>query len=59
MSGRYRVWKTVDRLNATLGRRTVRLLSAGPKNAVWKLRAEHLSPVDYAVGRSTTAKVLR
>ena len=30
-----RVWKTVDRLNATLGRGTVRILSAGPKNAAW------------------------
>ena len=40
---RERVWKTVDRLNATLGRGTVRL-SAGPKDAAWKLRAEYRSP---------------
>jgi hypothetical protein len=32
------------RLNATLGRDTVRILSAGPKDAAWKLRAEHRSP---------------
>ena len=30
---RERAWKTVDRLNATLGRGTVRILSAGPKDA--------------------------
>ncbi len=41
---RERVWKTVDRLNATLGRGTVRILSAGPKDAAWKLRAEYRSP---------------
>ncbi|WP_419805711.1 DUF4113 domain-containing protein [Terriglobus sp.] len=41
---RERVWKTVDRLNATLGRGTVRVLSAGPKDAAWNLRAEHRSP---------------
>jgi DNA polymerase V len=41
---RERVWKTVDRLNATLGRGTVRVLSAGPKDAAWKLRAEYRSP---------------
>ena len=41
---RERAWKTVDQLNAKLGRGTVRILSAGPKDAVWKLRAEHLSP---------------
>jgi len=40
---RERVWKTVDRLNTTLGRGTVRLLSAGPKDADWKLRAEYRS----------------
>ena len=40
---RERVWKTVDRLNATLGRGTVRILSAGPKDAAWKLRAEYRS----------------
>ncbi|MGI4826615.1 MAG: DUF4113 domain-containing protein [Janthinobacterium lividum] len=39
-----RVWKTVDQLNATLGRGTVRVLSAGPKDAAWKLRAEYRSP---------------
>ena len=41
---RERAWKTVDRLNATLGRGTVRILSAGPKDAAWKLRAEYRSP---------------
>ena len=41
---RERAWKTMDSLNATLGRDTVRLLSAGPKAAAWKLRAEHRSP---------------
>ncbi len=41
---RERVWKTVDRLNATLGRETVRTLSAGPKDAAGKLRAEYWSP---------------
>ena len=41
---RERAWKTVDQLNATLGRGTVRILSAGAKNAAWKLRTEHLSP---------------
>ncbi len=41
---RERAWKTVDKLNATLGRGTVRILSAGAKDAAWKLRAEHLSP---------------
>jgi hypothetical protein len=34
----------VDRLNATLGRGTVCILSAGPKDAAWKLRAEYRSP---------------
>jgi DNA polymerase V len=33
-----------DKLNATLGRDTVRILGAGPKDAAWKLRAEHRSP---------------
>ncbi len=41
---RERAWQTVDRLNATLGRGTVRILSAGPKDAAWKLRAEYRSP---------------
>jgi DNA polymerase V len=36
-----RVWKTMDKLNATLGRDTVRILSAGPRASAWKLRAEH------------------
>ena len=34
----------MDRLNAKLGRGTVRILSAGPKDAAWKLRAEYRSP---------------
>jgi DNA polymerase V len=34
----------MDKLNATLGRDTVRILGAGPKVAAWKLRAEHRSP---------------
>jgi len=37
---RERARKTVDQLNATLGTGTVRILSAGPKDAAWKLRAE-------------------
>ena len=41
---RERAWKTVDRLNVTLGQGTVRILSAGPKDAAWKLRAEYRSP---------------
>ena len=41
---RERAWKTVDQLNAKLGRGTVRILSAGPKDAAWKLRAEYRSP---------------
>jgi DNA polymerase V len=41
---RERAWKAMDSLNATLGRDTIRLLSAGPKAATWKLRAEHRSP---------------
>ncbi len=41
---RERVWRTMDRLNATLGRDTVRILGAGPKDAGWKLRAEYRSP---------------
>ncbi len=35
---RERAWKTVDQLNAKLGRGTVRILSAGPKDLAWKLR---------------------
>ncbi|WP_255424384.1 DUF4113 domain-containing protein [Acidipila sp. EB88] len=41
---RERVWRTMDKLNATLGRGTVRILGAGPKDALWKLRAEYRSP---------------
>ncbi len=41
---RERAWKVMDKLNATLGRDTVRILGAGPKDAAWKLRAEHRSP---------------
>lgn len=41
---RERAWKTVDQLNAKLGRGTVRVLAAGPKDAAWKLRAEYRSP---------------
>jgi DNA polymerase V len=41
---RERAWKAMDKLNATLGRDTVRILSAGPKDAAWKLRAEYSSP---------------
>ncbi len=36
--------RRMDKLNATLGRDTVRILGAGPKDAAWKLRAEHRSP---------------
>ena len=38
---RERAWKAMDKLDATLGRDTVCILGAGPKNAAWKLRAEH------------------
>ena len=41
---RERAWKTVDQLNAKLGRGTVRILAAGPKESSWKLRAEYRSP---------------
>jgi len=41
---RERAWKTVDKLNAILGCGTVRILSAGPKQAAWNLRAEYRSP---------------
>lgn len=41
---RERAWRTMDKLNATLGRDTVRILGAGPKESAWKLRAEHRSP---------------
>jgi len=41
---RERAWKVMDSLNANLGRDTVRILSAGPKAATWKLRAEYRSP---------------
>src|ERR1700712_786915 len=41
---RERGWRGMDKLNATLGRDTIRILSAGPKEAAWKLRAEYRSP---------------
>jgi len=41
---RERAWKAMDKLNATLGRDTVRILGAGPKDAAWNLRAEYRSP---------------
>jgi DNA polymerase V len=41
---RERVWKTMDKLNASLGRDTLRVLSAGPKDGAWNLRAEYRSP---------------
>lgn len=41
---RERAWKTVDQLNAKLGRRTVRILSAGMKESAWNLRAESRPP---------------
>ena len=41
---RERVGKAADWLNATLGRETVSILSAGPREAAWKLRAEYRSP---------------
>ena len=41
---RERAWRAMDKLNATLGRDTVRIFGAGPKDAAWKLRAEHRSP---------------
>ena len=33
---RERAWRAMDKLNATLGRDTVRILGAGPKDAAWK-----------------------
>ena len=41
---RERAWRAMDKLNAALGRDTVRILGAGPKDAAWKLRAEYRSP---------------
>ena len=44
---RARRWVTgraMEKLNATLERDAVGILGAGPKNAAWKLRAEHRSP---------------
>ncbi len=41
---RERAWKAMDKLNAALGRDTVRVLGAGPKESDWKLRAEYRSP---------------
>ena len=41
---RERAWRTMDQLNAVLGRDTVRILSAGTKEGSWKLRAAHRSP---------------
>jgi DNA polymerase V len=41
---RARLWSIVDRLNAELGRDSVRLLSTGAEQSGWKLRAEHRSP---------------
>ncbi len=41
---RERVWKTVDPLSTTLERGTVRIMSAGPKEAARKLRAKYRSP---------------
>jgi DNA polymerase V len=41
---REQAWKVMDKLNATLGRDTVRILAAGPKDAAWRLRAEYRSP---------------
>ena len=41
---RAQVWKTMDKLNATLGRDTIRILGAGPQDAAWKLRAKYRSP---------------
>ena len=41
---REQAWKVMDKLNATLGRDTIRILGAGPKDAAWKLRAEYRSP---------------
>ena len=41
---RERVRRMMDKLNAALGRDTVRILGAGPREAAWKLRAEYRSP---------------
>ncbi len=39
-----KAWQVMDRLNADLGRGTVRIGSAGPKIAAWNLRSAHRSP---------------
>ena len=41
---RERLWRAMDKLNATLGRDTVRVLSAGPQRCGWRLSAEYRSP---------------
>ncbi len=41
---RQTLMRTVDRLNQTLGRGTVRLGSAGPAVPAWRMRQAHLSP---------------
>lgn len=41
---REKAWRAMDRLNASLGRDTVRVLSAGPKVAAWSHRAQYRSP---------------
>lgn len=41
---RTKAWQVMDTLNADLGRGTVRLGSAGPQSASWKLRAAQRSP---------------
>ena len=38
---RERALRAMDKLNATMGRDTVRILGAGRRPAAWKLRAEH------------------
>ena len=38
---REQAWKVMDKLNAALGRDTVRILGAGPKDAAWKLSTVH------------------
>ncbi len=39
-----KAWQVVDRINADLGRGTVRVGSAGPKIAAWNLRSHYRSP---------------
>ena len=52
---RERVWKEMDKLNASLGRDTIRMLSAGSPAAGRKLQAQHrFASVDGTLGLAAT-----